>query len=71
MELEAAAKAEREKKRQDLEAAGATASELAALDSDPEEVKVDDLSIDELVLAVDEESGKAPSVGGFILLGFP
>lgn len=71
LELEAAAKAEREKKRQELEAAGATASELAALDSDPEDVKVDDLSIDELVLGVDEESGKAPSVGGFILLGFP
>ena len=34
-------------------------------------MRVDDLSIDDLVLAVDEETGQAPFVGGFILLGFP
>lgn len=47
---------------------------MAALgleESEEEEAKADDLSIDELVLAVDEETGKAPFVGGFILLGFP
>lgn len=36
-----------------------------------EEVIIEDLSIDELVLKVDEGTGKAPTVGGFILLGFP
>ena len=49
--------------------AGAGADELAELESlkDP----VEDLSIDDLVLKADPETGKTPFVGGFILLGFP
>jgi len=34
-------------------------------------VKPEDLSIDELVLKVDEDTNEKPFVGGFILLGFP
>lgn len=32
---------------------------------------IDDLSIDQLALKIDEETGKAPFIGGFILIGFP
>jgi hypothetical protein len=40
------------------------------LDESEEEIKVDDLSIDDLVLATGKDN-KIPFVGGFILLGFP
>lgn len=36
-----------------------------------EVVVLDDLSIDEIALKINEETGKAPFVGGFILHGFP
>ena len=32
---------------------------------------LEDMSLDQLVLKVDEHTGKAPFVGGFILVGFP
>jgi adenylate/nucleoside-diphosphate kinase len=34
-------------------------------------VPLEDMSLDQLVLKVDEHTGKAPFVGGFILVGFP
>jgi len=66
------AKEERRKRREDAIAAGEDLEALGLAEESPEEEeKVDDLSIDELVLEVDEETGKAPFIGGFILLGFP
>ena len=40
-------------------------------DSEEEPVIIEDLNIDQLVLKFNEETGKAPFVGGFILVGFP
>ena len=40
-------------------------------ESEEEPVIIEDLSIDQLVLKVNDETGKAPFVGGFILIGFP
>lgn len=63
------AKEERRKKREEAIAAGQNLADLGLEESD-EEIKIDDLSIDDLVLKTDENQ-KAPHVGGFILLGFP
>ena len=40
-------------------------------ESEEEHVIIEDLSIDQLVLKVDEVTGKAQFVGNFILVGFP
>lgn len=45
--------------------------ELGLDESEEETVILEDLSIDQLVLKHDEVTGKAPFVGGFILVGFP
>lgn len=45
--------------------------DLGLDDSEEETVIIEDLSIDQLVLKADPVTGKAPFVGGFILLGFP
>jgi hypothetical protein len=63
------AKEERRKKREEAVEKGLDLAELG-LEESEEEIKVDDLSIEELVLQTDE-NGKLPHVGGFILLGFP
>jgi len=70
-EAEEAAKAkeERAKKRAEAIAAGQDLAALGLEESEEEE-KIDDLSIDNLILKVGED-GKIPLVGGFILLGFP
>jgi hypothetical protein len=67
------AKEQRDAQRAAARERGDTQSQLErdGLGDSEEEIKVDDLSIDDLVLKVDEETGKAPFVGGFILLGFP
>ena len=65
------AKEERKRKRQEAIENGQDLAALGLEESEEEEAKADDLSIDDLVLAVDENTGKAPFVGGFILLGFP
>ena len=59
------AKDERRRKREEARAAGQHVEE-----SEVEEEKVDDLSIDNLVLRVGAD-GKSPKIGGFILIGFP
>lgn len=45
--------------------------ELGLDESEEEHIPIEDLSIDQLVLKVDEVTAKAPFVGGFILVGFP
>lgn len=45
--------------------------ELGIEDSEEEPIVIDDLHIEELVVKEDEETGKLPKVGGFILIGFP
>lgn len=65
------AKEERKRKRQEAIENGQDLVALGLEESEEEEAKADDLSIDDLVLAVDEKTKKAPFVGGFILLGFP
>jgi hypothetical protein len=59
------AKEERARVREAAKAAGEPFEE-----SEPEEEKIEDLSVDDLVLKV-EEDGSKESIGGFILLGFP
>ena len=62
-------KDERRKKREEAIANGQDLAELG-LEESEEEIKVDDLSIDQLMLKP-KEDGSLPFVGGFILLGFP
>lgn len=45
--------------------------ELGLDESEEEQLIIEDLSIDQLVLKTDEVTGRAPFVGGFILIGFP
>ena len=40
-------------------------------ESEEEQIIIEDLSIDDLVLKEDEETGKRPFVGGYILMNFP
>jgi len=70
-EAEEAAKAkeERAKRRAEAVAAGQDLAALGLEESEEEE-KIEDLSIDNLVLKVDD-NGQVPFVGGFLLLGFP
>lgn len=58
----------RREKRTELEEAGAPPEEIAEFASVREPPA--DLSIDDLVLAT-EEDGTLPEVGGFIMIGFP
>jgi len=64
-------KAERAKKREEAIQAGADLQALGLEESEEEVEVIEDLSIEELILKPDEESGELPFVGGFILLGFP
>jgi len=59
----------RNKQRQALIAQGLDPAENGIPESD-DEAKIDDLSIEELILKKDS-NGNNPQVGGFILLGFP
>jgi len=36
-----------------------------------EVIKIDDLKLEELIAAEDEETGKKPDLGCFIMIGFP
>jgi hypothetical protein len=65
------AKEERRRKRDEARAAGQDLATLGLEESEEEEQKIEDLSIDDLVLKEDPHTGKPPFVGGFILLGFP
>ena len=64
-----AAKEERSRQREEAIAEGKDLVELG-LEESEEEIIIDDLPIDDLVLKEDE-NGKRPYVGGFILMGFP
>lgn len=66
----AEAKQAREARRRQREEALAAGADPAELEESADE-KPEDLSIEDLVLATDEETDKAPFVGGFTLLGFP
>jgi len=70
-EVAAQQKAERQRKRDEALAAGADLAALGLEESEEEVEPIEDLSIDQLELKVDEETKKKPFVGGFILLGFP
>jgi len=59
------AKEERRRKREEKREAG-----LAVEESEVEEEKVEDLSIDNLVLKVNQD-GTSKKISGFILIGFP
>lgn len=65
------AKQDRRNRRQQAIEQGLDLHELGLEESDEEHVPLEDLSLDQLVLKVDEHTGKAPFVGGFILVGFP
>lgn len=64
-------KEDRRHKRQQAREQGLDLHELGLDESEEEHIPIEDLSIDQLVLKVDEVTGKAPFVGGFILVGFP
>lgn len=70
MEAEEARKADRAQKRAAAIANGEDPAELGLLSSD-EELKIEDLSIEELGMALDEEGKPVKEVGAFILIGFP
>ncbi len=65
------AKEDRRRRRQEALDQGLNPLELGIEESEEEPIIIEDLSIDQLVLKVDEQTGKAPFVGGFILIGFP
>jgi len=46
-------------------------AELGLENEDEEIIIIEDLPVDELALKIDEETDKAPFVGGFIMIGFP
>ena len=64
-------KQDRRNKRQSAIDQGLDLHDLGLEESEEEHIPLEDLSIEQLVLKVDETTGKAPFVGGFILLGFP
>lgn len=64
-------KEDRRHKRQQAREQGLDLHELGLDESEEEHIHIEDLSIDQLVLKVDEVTGKAPFVGGLILVGFP
>ena len=65
------AKEDRRRRRQEALDQGLNPVEMGIEDSEEEPVIIEDLNIDQLVLKFNEETGKAPFVGGFILVGFP
>ena len=64
-------KEDRRRRRQEAIEQGKDPIEMGIEDSEEEPIVIEDLSIDQLVLKEDEETGKVPFVGGFILIGFP
>lgn len=70
LEEEKAKKQERAKKRAEALANGEDLAALGLEESEEEE-KIDDLSIDELCVKLDENGKPYKYIGGFILLGFP
>ena len=64
-------KEDRRRRRQEAIEAGQDPVSMGIEDSEEEPIIIEDLSIDQLVLREEEETGKTPFVGGFILIGFP
>lgn len=63
-------KEDRRRRRQEAIEAGKDPIELGIEESEEEPIIIEDLSIDQLVLKEDEETGQVPFVGGFILIGY-
>ena len=63
-------KEEKRRRREEAREQGLDLAELGLEESEEEPVIIEDLSIDQMVLKIDE-TGKAPFVGGFILIGYP
>jgi len=64
-------KQERRRKRQEAKDQGLDLAELGLEESEEEPIIIEDLSIDQLVLKLDEATGRTAFVGGFILIGYP